>query len=89
MQYTITLRVDAKTVSFTESPDGKVHGTLDFILIVYDAKGRQVDSKLDRAVLALEPARYKNSHLMACAFASISFFPPKGTRYFALECMMR
>jgi VWFA-related protein len=59
VQYTITLSVDGKTVSFTESPDGKVHGVLDFILIVYDAKGRQVDSKLDRAVLALEPARYK------------------------------
>ncbi|WP_433965341.1 VWA domain-containing protein [Tunturiibacter gelidiferens] len=59
VQYTVTLNFDPKTVSFTESPDGKVHGVLDFILIIYDAKGRQIDSKLDRAVLDLEPARYK------------------------------
>jgi VWFA-related protein len=58
-QYTLTLNVDAKTVSFTESPDGKMHAVLDFILIVYDAKGKQVDSKLDRAVLALAPAHYE------------------------------
>ena len=58
-QYTLALSVDAKTVSFTESPDGKMHAVLDFILIVYDAKGNQIDSKLDRAVLALEPAHYE------------------------------
>jgi hypothetical protein len=58
-QYTLTLNVDAKTVSFTESPDGKMHAVLDFILIVYDAKGKQIDAKLDRAVLALAPAHYE------------------------------
>jgi VWFA-related protein len=58
-RYVTTLNVDAKTVSFTESADGKVHGVIDFILIVYDDKGKQIDSKLDRAVLALEPAHYQ------------------------------
>jgi VWFA-related protein len=58
-QYVATLTLDPKTVSFTEAPDGKVHAVLDFILIVYDAKGKQIDAKLDRAAIALEPDRYK------------------------------
>jgi VWFA-related protein len=58
-QYIVMLNLDPKTVSFTEAPDGKVHGVLDFILIVYDAEGKQIDAKLDRAVLALDLDRYK------------------------------
>jgi len=58
-QYLVMLNLDAKTVTFTEGADGKVHGVLDFILIVYDLKGKQIDAKLDRAALALEPEHFK------------------------------
>jgi VWFA-related protein len=58
-QYLLTLGVDTKTVSFSEEGDGKMHGVVDFAVVVYDAKGKQVDSKVNRAVLALEPERYK------------------------------
>jgi VWFA-related protein len=58
-QYLVMLNLDAKTVTFTGGADGKVHGVLDFILIVYDLKGKQIDAKLDRAALALEPEHFK------------------------------
>lgn len=59
MQYLLTLGVDAKTISFTQAADGKMHGVIDFALVLFDAKGKQVDSKLSRAVLALDPERYE------------------------------
>jgi hypothetical protein len=58
-QYLLTMDVDAKTLFFTQAADGKMHGAIDFVVVVYDAKGKQVDSKLNRAVLALEPERYQ------------------------------
>ncbi|WP_260737498.1 VWA domain-containing protein [Tunturiibacter lichenicola] len=58
-QYLLTMDVDAKTISFTQAADGKMHGVVDFVVVLYDAKGKQLDSKLNRAVLALEPERYK------------------------------
>jgi VWFA-related protein len=58
-QYVLTLDVDPKTISFSLEADGKMHGVIDFVVVVYDAKGKQVDSKLNRAVFALESERYK------------------------------
>jgi VWFA-related protein len=77
-QYVVTLNVDAKTVSFTESADGKMHGVIDFILIVYDDKGKQVDSKLDRAVLALEPAHYQKFLMEGMKFRFNLVLPSMG-----------
>jgi VWFA-related protein len=77
-QYVVTLNVDAKTVSFTESADGKMHGIIDFILIVYDDKGKQVDSKLDRAVLALEPAHYQKFLMEGMKFRFNLVLPAAG-----------
>ncbi len=57
--YTATLIVDAKALSFTTASDGKVHGAVDFAVVLFDAHGKEVDSRVDRAVLALDPARYQ------------------------------
>lgn len=55
--YTMNVTADVSTLRFTEAQDGKVHATLEFATTIYDAKGKVVDSRSDRAVLALEPAR--------------------------------
>ncbi len=79
-QYIVTLNVDAKTVSFTESSDGKMHAVIDFILILYDPSGKQVDSKLDRAVLALEPAHYQKFLADGMRFHFNLVLPDKGSQ---------
>jgi hypothetical protein len=57
--YALNLSIPADALSFTQGDDGKMHATLEFATLIYDAKGRPIDSHQDFAVLALDPDRYR------------------------------
>ncbi|WP_130418244.1 VWA domain-containing protein [Edaphobacter modestus] len=59
MVYSLNLVVDASTLTFIAAPDGKMHASIDFATVLYDAKGKVVDSRSDHADLALDTARYR------------------------------
>ncbi len=57
--YSLNLVVDASTLNFSALADGKMHASLDFATVLYDANGKVVDSRSDHAELALDRARYE------------------------------
>lgn len=57
--YALNLQVAVESLNFTQGDDRKMHATLEFATLLYDSKGAIVDSHQDRAVLALDPARYQ------------------------------
>jgi VWFA-related protein len=57
--YAMNLSIPADAIDFTPGDDGKMHATLEFATLIYDAKGKPIDSHQDRAALAMEPERYR------------------------------
>ena len=57
--YAMNLSIPVDALSFTDTPDGKVHATLEFATLIYDANGKPVDSHQDLAAIALDGDRFR------------------------------
>ena len=58
-QYALDLSIPADALNFTQGADGKMHATLEFATLIYDAKGKPTDSHQDLATPALDPVRFR------------------------------
>jgi VWFA-related protein len=58
-QYALNLLIPGDGIEFTSGGDGKQHATLEFATLIYDARGKVIDSHQDLAALALDPERYR------------------------------
>ena len=57
--YSLRMSVELKDLRFTPGDDGKMHGTLMFATVLYARDGKVIDSRQDRATLALDAQRYR------------------------------
>jgi len=56
--YRVKVQADAHALSLTRGADGMRHGTVEFVTLVFDQQGRQVNSMMSTAVLNVTEARY-------------------------------
>ncbi len=57
--YALNVTIAADALGFREGEDGKMHAALEFATLIYDDRGKVVDSYQERAAPALEPNRYR------------------------------
>ena len=74
-QYIMNMSVDVKGLYFAEGADGKMHGTLLFATVLYAKNGKVIDSRQDRAVLALDVERYKAMLAQGLRYHSVIALP--------------
>jgi VWFA-related protein len=77
--YRLNFNVDLSTLHFEPAADGKMHGIFDFSTVIYDRNGKQVDSRVDRADLALDDARYRAMQQGGLHFHTFIALPRTGS----------
>ncbi|MFP5235299.1 MAG: VWA domain-containing protein [Acidobacteriota bacterium] len=58
-KYIVSIRAETRDVHFTRGADGKRHGALQFVTVVYTPTGQQVNSKQTTATFDLSEAEYQ------------------------------
>lgn len=58
-KYIVSIRADTRDVHFTRGADGKRHGALQFVTVVYTPTGQQVNSMQTTAAFDLGEAEYR------------------------------
>jgi hypothetical protein len=57
--YTVKIHADARAFRMNREADGKRHGTVEFVTLVFDQFGNRVNSMLSTAVLNMSEDRYQ------------------------------
>lgn len=57
--YTLHIRADARSLRFTRTPGGTHQGTVEFVTLVFDQTGKQVNSLMTTAELNVSDAHYR------------------------------
>jgi len=76
--YQLNALVDFGTVLFSPDADGKMHGVVDVATVIYDKNGKVLDSRSDRATLALDQTRYQAMLKSGMKYHQIIAVPDKG-----------
>jgi hypothetical protein len=76
--YQLNALVDFGTVQFSPDADGKMHGVVDIATVIYDKSGKILDSRSDRANLALDNTRYQAMVQSGMKYHQIVAVPDKG-----------
>ncbi|SDF68966.1 VWA domain-containing protein [Terriglobus roseus] len=79
--YQLNAVVDFSTLQFSPDADGKMHGVVDVATVIYDKNGKVLDSRNDRATLALDDARYQAMLKSGMRYHQIVALPDKGDGY--------
>jgi VWFA-related protein len=57
--YTVKIHADARAFRMNREADGRRHGTVEFVTLVFDQQGNRVNSMLSTAVINLSEDRYQ------------------------------
>lgn len=76
--YQLDALVDFSTLQFSPDAEGKMHGVVDIATVIYDKNGKILDSRSDRANLALDDARYQAMLKSGMKYHQIIAVPDKG-----------
>lgn len=76
--YQLNALVDFSTVQFSPDSEGKMHGVVDVATVIYDKGGKVIDSRSDRASLALDTARYQAMLKGGMRYHQVVAVPDKG-----------
>jgi VWFA-related protein len=76
--YQLDMLVDFSTLQFSPDADGKMHGVIDIATVIYDKNGKVLDSRSDRANLALDQTRYQAMLKGGMRYHQIIAVPDKG-----------
>jgi VWFA-related protein len=57
--YTVQIRADARALTLNRQADGRRHGTIEFVTLVYDQSGVRVNSLVSTAVVNLSEDHYR------------------------------
>lgn len=79
--YQLNALVDFSTLQFSPDADGKMHGVVDVATVIYDKNGKVLDSRSDRATLALDDARYQAMLKSGMRYRQVVALPDKGDGY--------
>lgn len=79
--YQLNAVVDFSTLQFSPDADGKMHGVVDVATVIYDKNGKVLDSRSDRATLALDDTRYQAMLKSGMRYHQIVALPDKGDGY--------
>ncbi|MEZ2348109.1 VWA domain-containing protein [Terriglobus sp. RCC_193] len=79
--YQLNALVDFSTLQFSPDTDGKMHGVVDVATVIYDKNGKVLDSRSDRATLALDDARYQAMRKTGMRYHQVIALPDKGDGY--------
>jgi VWFA-related protein len=79
--YQLNALVDFSTLQFSPDADGKMHGVIDVATVIYDKNGKVLDSRNDRATLALDDARYQAMLKSGMRYHQVVALPDKGDGY--------
>lgn len=79
--YQLNALVDFSTLQFSPDADGKMHGVVDVATVIYDKNGKVLDSRSDRATLALDDARYQAMLKSGMRYHQVVALPDKGDGY--------
>lgn len=79
--YQLNAVVDFSTLQFSPDAEGKMHGVVDIATVIYDKNGKVLDSRNDRATLALDDARYQAMLKSGMRYHQIVALPDKGDGY--------
>lgn len=79
--YQLNAIVDFSTLQFSPDAEGKMHGVVDVATVIYDKNGKVLDSRNDRATLALDDARYQAMLKSGMRYHQIVALPDKGDGY--------
>ncbi|HEY9137777.1 MAG TPA: VWA domain-containing protein, partial [Terriglobus sp.] len=79
--YQLNALVDFSSLHFLPDADGKMHGVIDVATVIYDKNGKVLDSRNDRATLALEQSRYQAMLQGGLRYHQVVAIPDKGDGY--------
>ncbi|WP_047490321.1 VWA domain-containing protein [Terriglobus sp. TAA 43] len=79
--YQLNTLVDFSTLQFSPDADGKMHGVVDVATVIYDKNGKVLDSRNDRATLALDATRYQAMMKSGMRYHQTVAIPDKGDGY--------
>jgi VWFA-related protein len=81
---TILFRTDAHGIGLARTPDGKRHGTVEFVAIVYDPTAAIVNTLEKTVLLNLDPAAYRSLLQTGLPVRATIAVPAKGNYFLRL-----
>jgi VWFA-related protein len=81
---TILFHTDAHNISLARAPDGKRHGTVEFVAVVYDPTAAVVNTVEKTVVLNLDPSGYRNLLQSGVPVRATIAVPAKGNYFLRL-----
>ena len=79
--YQLNALIDFGTVQFSPDTEGRMRGVIDVATVIYDKSGKVLDSRSDRASLALDDARYQAMLKGGMRYHQVVAVPDKGDGY--------
>ena len=79
--YTVKIHADARAFRMNRESDGRHHGTVEFVTLVFDQMGNRVNSMLSTAVLNLSEDRYQQLLLHGLQAQEQIAVPVKGNYF--------
>jgi hypothetical protein len=80
-RYGVTFAANPKEVTWTTAPDGSHRCTLEFITLVYDADGTQINSQFNGIRAAIPDAKFASVQSGAIKYVQQISVPAKGDYY--------
>jgi len=82
--YTVLFHTDARPIKLTQTPDGLRHGTVEFVVVVYDQSGDTVNSMQATASFDLGEAAYNQMMQAGLPLKTEIAVPVKGNYFLRL-----
>jgi VWFA-related protein len=79
--YTVQIHVDARALLLMRMSDGRRHGRVDFVSLVFDQNGNRVNSLLTTAVLNLSEETYRKLLVSGLPAQQVVAIPVKGNYF--------
>ena len=76
--YRLNLAIRPEDLTFDAGPDGKARVALEFAAVLYDSRGKILDSHQDRATVALDPDRLRSIQASSLRVHSTVTLPASG-----------
>jgi hypothetical protein len=79
--YTVQIKADARALRLTKAADGKREGSVEFVTVVYDQTGHQVNSLLSHSTMRVNEATYRQMLAIGVQIKQQIAIPVKGNYF--------